>query len=1096
MHLLPRDLHDINDGDEAVDLGQTPGDMVFLSFSDSELTLVATQYEKFNKDFPSLRCAPLAQLKHPYSIDLYLENVVSHAKIIVVRLLGGKDYWRYGVEQLSILAKRKNILLAIIPGDIVADDRLTAASTLSSEILNTMWSYFQDSGPENIHSFLCYCSYLLGGEHAWNKSASVKNAGYCLEASHTNASASARAMIVFYRSLYLADDFKPIEIMAEELFKRDFSVLSIYVTSIKEPNSEIFLTHAINDHKPDIIINTTAFSSRKETGCVLELAQSIILQAALSTSSKESWEASARGANTSDLAMNIVLPEIDGRILTRAISHKKQMLLTGACQLTRTFHDPERSRISFVADYAKKWHDLRSKQNFAKKIALIFSNYPSRQGRSGYALGLDTPESAVNILNSLSEAGYSFNKDTFTNKNITDMMMGHHTARININNYKEWQKHLPSEFIEKVNAVWGPPEKDSSFMHQSFIISAMINDNLIVSLQPGRGDGKNIQENYHDLNIPPRHAYIAFYLWLRFELNIDAIIHMGAHGTLEWLPGKSVFLSDTCTPELILGATPVIYPFIVNDPGEAAHAKRRSSAVTIGHLTPKLIQSDLYDAALTLETLLDEYTQASSLDIKRSKLLAKNILREAETSGLAIEAGITENSNTEESLANLDKWICDLKEMRIGDGLHIFAHSDNEFDRAISAENEKKSLLSALAGKFVEPGPGGALSRGRADVLPTGRNIYCIDPRQTPTRTAYDIGRKAAHEVITHYLQQHGDYPRNIMLDLWGSATIRTGGEDFAQALALLGVIPLWDPSTSRVTGFEILPQSRCEFPRVDVTLHVSGLFRDMFPGLIEIFFDAVKAISKLDEAPSFNPLVNISDQERIFGVAEGAYEIGVSARINSCESPNCDDLAQTYLHNVGHAITRSGGSYPAWEIFSKRVSQTDIHVHTNDTADFDVFSGPAFVDFEGGFSAANRYLHGKADCLHVDATNPDNLKIRSLEQEISKTVRMKIANPRWLAGQMKHGYRGAAEIAESIDNFYAFAVTSNYTYNHQFDLIFNAIIADEGVRYFIEKNNLPAYEAIESVFRRAIDQNLWQTRRNSVQHMMDKKGSDNDVRS
>ena len=408
---------------------------------------------------------------------------------------------------------------------------------------------------------------------------------------------------------------------------------------------------------------------------------------------------------------------------------------------------------------------------------------------------------------------------------------------------------FPKSFAQSVEARWGAPQDDPACVNGAFRFSCIESGKLVVAFQPDRGVRAERRESYHDVEAAPRHAYVAFYLWLRSHHHMDALIHLGAHGTLEFLPGKSVMLAPDCAPEALLGPTPVIYPFIVNNPGEAAQAKRRLAAVTIGHMTPPLQDAQLYDDAARLEQMLDEYAQSAALDPSRAKRVAGAILDEAQRCGLAQECGAAARQDEAEALSRLDAWLCDVKELRIGDGLHVFGRAETaEPMRKACAQAEIAALLAALSGRFVEPGPAGAPSRGRQDVLPTGRNLFCIDPRHAPTRSAYDIGQRAAQEVMTRHAREHGDWPRALVLDLWGSATIRTGGEDFAQALALLGVEPLWDDATGRVSGFEIVPAARRDFPRVDVTLHVSGVFRDMFPGLVALFHDAVQAVAALDE--------------------------------------------------------------------------------------------------------------------------------------------------------------------------------------------------------------------------------------------------------
>jgi cobaltochelatase CobN len=1081
MHLLARDLHGLDDAGAAVDLEQTPADIVFLSFSDSELGLLARVHDEDAASRPSLRCASLAQLKHPFSVDLYLDKVARHARLVVVRLLGGKEYWPYGVEQLAALSRAQGFTLAIVPGDGLDDPRLREASTLAPRDCARIWSFFQDGGAENMRALLGFVASLVGMPAPWRESARIESAGYCLAARRTAGADARRALLVFYRSLFLADDYAPIIALADALSARGVAVEAAFVPSLKESASEAFLREAIGAFKPDVIVNTTAFSARGAKGAVLDLADAPVLQAALATSSREAWAASKRGANGADLAMNIVLPEVDGRVFTRAISFKAPAGALLASQFAQTRHTPEPSRIAFVAELAANWAGLRRKANHEKSLALILSDYPARRGRGGYAIGLDTQASVEAIVEALSAGDYDVGETGPPRDLMRALEDSRRCARLPLDEYRRLFDELPREFANSVREAWGEPGQDLGCRDDAFHFSCFELGKLVIALQPDRGARAERRETYHDADAPPRHGYVAFYLWLRHRRAIDALIHLGTHGTLEWLPGKSAMLGEDCAPEAVLGPTPLIYPFIVNDPGEAAQAKRRACAVTIGHLTPPLEQAQLYDDAARIEQMLDEYANAAALDPRRAKLVAGAIMDEAERTGLGAECGVTRGAD---ALSKLDAWLCDMKEMRIGDGLHVFGRArDGDAMREACAKAEMSALLRALDGRFIEPGPAGAPSRGRVDVLPTGRNLFCIDPRHVPTRVAHDIGRRAASEVMTRHAQEHGDWPRAIMLDLWGSATIRTGGEDFAQALALLGVIPLWDNATARVIGFEIEPMAKRDFPRVDVTLHISGLFRDMFPGLIALFHDAASAVAALEEEADANPLTQFRDGplDRIFGAAPGAYGLGLGERISRGCWTTREDLGAAFLDAGGHAYDRAGESAPARENFAARVAGADALVHAQDMAEVDVLAGPAFAEFEGGFAAANRALGGAAALVHLDATRPANLHARSLQDEIARVLRARVANPRWLEGQMRHGHRGASEIAEAIDNLFAFAALGDFVTDAQFDLAFAATIGDESVREFILAENPRAHEAIARAFNEALTRGLWRSRRNSV---------------
>ncbi len=575
-------------------------------------------------------------------------------------------------------------------------------------------------------------------------------------------------------------------------------------------------------------------------------------------------------------------------------------------------------------------------------------------------------------------------------------------------------------------AAWGDPADDRDAIDGAFQFRFVRLGKLIVAVQPDRGDASSRKGDYHNLNLPPRHAYVAFHFWLTRKEKVEAIIQLGAHGTLEWLPGKAVALSETCAPEVLLGATPVIYPFIVNNPGEAAQAKRRISAVTIGHLTPPLIAAGSYGATLELEGLFDEFAEAQALDPRRARAIAALILERGRESGLLKECA-ADGKPPEEALLALDAWLCDMKEMRIGDGLHVFGRSPESADGfagldldaaardtlservAASGAAESLGLLRALGGRFVPPGPAGAPARGRLDVLPTGRNLYAIDPRAAPTRNAWEIGRRAAEEICKRYAQDHGEWPKRIVLDLWGSATMRTGGDDLAQAFALIGCRPTWDAASTRVSGFEVLPLAMLGRPRVDVTLRISGLFRDVFPSQIALFAAAVRAVAALEESAEDNPLAGLQGETlaRIFGAAPGSYGVGLGSRIARGEWTERSELAEAYLAATSHAYEGEGEAREAAAEFRTKVARAEAFVHAQDLPGQDALDADALAEHEGGFAAAAAETGANPALYHLDSTVPGSPKIRTLGQEIARSLRGRAANPRWLQGQMRHGHRG-----------------------------------------------------------------------------------------
>jgi cobaltochelatase CobN len=1102
MHVPRIEVRSLDETVEAVDLGQTPAEVVFLSFSDSDLNALARAYETAPEPRPTLRIASLAALRHPFSIDLYLERVCANAKLVVARVLGGADYWRYGVDELAALSRRRGVKLALLPGDRRPDARLDAASTLGSGAVQQIWRYFGEGGAQNMAACLAWFAAEIGAAAVAPPPAPVSAFG-CFDGACFEAGPSApHALIVFYRSMVLADDVAPIEALAGALRDKGFATTSVFVTSLKDEAALQGLRAFLARRPFDVVLNATAFSARLDTAeaTALDGLDAPVIQVVLAGVSLEAWRASLRGLGPTDLAMHVALPEIDGRILSRAISFKAARRPDACTEFGAVAHQPLADRVDFVAELASRWMNLRRKAPADKRLACVLPDYPSRGGRTGYAVGLDTPASAVAICETLRAAGFDIACKLDALSLIAALAEGPLEPTLSLAEYEAELASTPPEFRRSLLVAWGDPAEDRDAIGGAFCFRYLRLGELIVATQPDRGDASSRKGDYHDLNLPPRHAYVAFHFWLTRKENVDAIIQLGAHGTLEWLPGKAVALSETCAPEVLLGPTPVVYPFIVNNPGEAAQAKRRVGAVAIGHLTPPLVAAGSHGAALELEGLFDEFAEAQGLDPRRARAIAALILERGRESGLLKECA-AEGKPPEEALVALDAWLCDLKDMRIGDGLHVFGRSPESVDSfaagldldaaaketlseraAACGSAESLGLLRALGGRFVAPGPAGAPARGRLDVLPTGRNLYAIDPRAAPTRNAWEIGRRAAEEVLARYAQDHGDWPKRIVIDLWGSATMRTGGDDFAQALALIGCRPTWDVSSTRVSGFEVLPLAMLGRPRVDVTLRISGLFRDVFPSQIALFAAAVRAVAALEESADDNPLAGLeaASLARIFGAAPGAYGIGLGSRIARGDWAERSELAEAYLAATSHAYDGGGEALEAAAAFRARIAGAEAFVHAQDLPGQDALDADAFAEHEGGFAAAAAEAGASPALYHLDSTTPGAPKVRGLAQEIARALRGRAANPRWLQGQMRHGHRGAAEIAQSLDNLFCFAALTDAVESEQFDLMFDATLGDDAVRAFLVGANRLAACHMAGVFEEAARRCFWLTRRNS----------------
>ncbi len=1114
MHLLFREAHSLDEIDAAIDLGQSPADMVFLSFADTDLAAATVACQERGEELPTLRLANIGRLRHPLSVDVYVDEVIARSRIVVARLLGGFEYWRYGIEEIARVCAESDIPLALVPGDGRPDPRLAELSTVPPEALDRLDRCFGEGGPHNVGLALEHMATLAGlGPAPTAQLRPVPRFGEHSLAPEPEPGA-ATAIIVFYRAYLLAGDIAPLEELAARLFERGIRPVGLYVDSLKEPETAAYIAGRLREIRPDLVLNATAFSARRDdSGSPLDAAGVPVLQLMLAGSSRDAWAESARGLSQSDLAMQIVLPELDGRLSSTAISFKSEDAREDRLEYARTSHAPDPGGVALAAEQAARWIRLARSPRGERRIGMVLSDYPAA-GQLAHAIGLDTIESGVEIVSLLREAGYEVAPDVSSLDLVAALCEAPPRPVLDIAVYRRLFRTLPEAARARIVEVWGPPEDDPAVEDGTFFLRYGRFGRMVAAIQPDRGRVIERKTLYHDPDAPPRHAYVAFYLWLRCVEDIDAMIHLGAHGTLEWLPGKAVAVSEACFPAALLGGIPVAYPFIVNNPGEAAAAKRRLGAVTIGHLTPPLKAAGSHGAALELERLIDEYASADGLDKRRTALLRDDILERADALGLLEECGAGREMSEDDRLARLDAYLCDVKDLQIRDGLHVFGRipsagrraallealqrnapetlaADLEVRLDACAASERRALLDTLDGRFVEPGPAGAPTRGRGDVLPTGRNMFTIDTRSVPTHSAMVLAKRTGDELIRRHLQEKGDWPRSLMIDLWGSATMRTGGEDLALALVLVGTEPVWNEGSSRVTGFEIVPVDRLGRPRVDVTLRISGLFRDAFEAQIAMFDAVVRAIGRRQESGDLNPLAgfagNLEDEAfrqattRIYGAAPGAYGAGVSALIETRAWSARDDLGNSYLVSSASAYGQGLDGRPDPQGFSDRVRSADGLIHAQDHREVDLLDSTDFAAHEGGFVAAANSLGNEPEVYHVDTAQPGEPRARTLTEEISRIVRGRASNPAWIAGMMRHGYRGGAEIARSVEGVFAFAATLPDRLDRQFDGIFDATLGNGEVDAFLKEINPAARGAMIDRFNEALDRGLWQPRRNST---------------
>jgi len=1251
MHLLAAQPGTVMDGDEAIDLGQTPGDIIVLSAADSELKSLAwAQNLKLGRgeNSPSLRLASILHLNHNMSVDLYCDDIVSNAKLVVVRLLGGRGYWPFGVERIVEICRDKKISLALLPGDDQPDQELSELSSLGVEPLYKLWQYFVGGGPGNALQFLNYAASLIGENENWLEPTPLPRAGLywpgletpTLETLTPHWETDGQSVaIVFYRALVQAGNLAAVDALIQSLSHLGLNPVPVYVASLKDPVAAAMLETVLLKTTPDVILNATGFAvsmpgnERTKTPFdVLPGAPPVVLQVVFSGGTEADWRQSTRGLSARDIAMNVALPEVDGRVLSRAVSFKAGTVRDENCQIDIVHYQPTQDRIDFVTELAARWITLKTTAVQNRRVALILANYPNRDGRLGNGVGLDTPGATMTMLKAMRDNGYYTgplpkNGDALIERmqsgptnDFKDLKNRTVTETLSMADYQIFFASLSDAVQKSVIDRWGPPDDDPFYISGDvdcghFAISAYRVGHVAIALQPARGYNINPTETYHSPDLVPPHSYFAFYAWVRHEFSAHAIVHMGKHGNLEWLPGKALALSSDCFPEAALGPWPNLYPFIVNDPGEGTQSKRRTGAVVIDHLTPPLTRAESYGPLRDLEQLVDEYYEAAGVDPRRLKVLKKDILALCRATGIDDDCAMETGDDDDQALSKLDNFLCELKEMQIRDGLHIFGISpsgrlltdllvalvrvprgsgkdgDQSLHRAIADDlklgfdplhmtpgdawhgpqpdilkqiltndvwrsngdaveriellasklvaGEQKpdeswiativvlekmsshirpsveacgvaeidGLLTGLSGHFVEPGPSGAPTRGRPDVLPTGRNFYSVDTRTVPTPAAWTLGWKSATLLMERHLQDTGDWPKTLAISAWGTSNMRTGGDDIAQALALMGVKPTWDAASRRVTGFEIMPSSVLGRPRVDVTLRISGFFRDAFPGLIDLFDSAVRDVAELDEDEETNPLAARIQQDtdtfvksgvdektakiqaayRVFGSKPGAYGAGLQALIDEKGWTDESDLARAYVMWGGYAYGGGTDGDAQHGLFENRLKSVDAVLHNQDNREHDILDSDDYYQFEGGMTAAISHLSGtRPTVYHNDHSRPENPRIRTLDEEIARVVRARAANPKWIEGVMRHGYKGAFEMTATVDYLFAFAATTGAVKDHHFDQLFEAYIGDDDVRAFMQNHNPAALKEMAERFKEAADRHLWRTRLNSSHDLLE----------
>ncbi|MFG5775489.1 cobaltochelatase subunit CobN [Comamonas sp. J-3] len=1230
-------------------LEQTPAAIVVLSAADTTLALLAQAYAQLQagldgEQLPTLRLANLMHLRQPASVDLYVDEVLQHAQVIVIDHLGGESYWPYGTERVGELCRAQRKPLLMFSGDTSEDLNLLQKSTASQEHCRQLWRYLREGGLANAREFVRYLwQAFLGGEQAALPPRPLPLAAI-YHPLHDDASVqhwqapgpwqwqvgAPVVLVLFYKAHLQSGNTQVFQVLCEKLLAAGMNPLPLALLSLKDATCLATLHALCESENVALILNTTAFSQASlDTPGDHALAGDVpVLQVILSGGNQEAWLADAHGLQPRDIAMHVAMPEVDGRIITRAISFKGLAYRSELTQSDVVQYQPHLERLGFVVELARRWCELRRKPHADKRLALVLANYPTKEGRIGNGVGLDTPASVIEILQALRQHGYTLAEIPANGDALMEQLQSGITNEpdswqlrpawqsLALADYQQHFASLPQANQQAVLQRWGAPEQDPMLRNGRFMLAGLRLGNIFVGIQPARGYHLDALASYHDPDLVPPHYYLAFYHWLRQGWQADALVHVGKHGNLEWLPGKSVALADTCWPDLALGPMPHLYPFIVNDPGEGTQAKRRAQAVIVDHLMPPLTRAESYGPTRDLERMVDEYYEAATLDRKRAQLLRKQILEHIVRHDLHQDLGLAAPRSEQEEqllLNKTDAYLCELKEAQIRDGLHVFGcspvgrlerdtllalarhpvgsgkGSQQSLVRALAQDlalgegfdpldadwaapwqgarpallaqvdaspwrntgdtrerlellalqllqapeqalpllalhnaamdntqavlqrveqdlrprlsacgpQELLQLLRGLDGRFVPAGPSGAPSRGRPDVLPTGRNFFSVDTRAVPTQTSWTLGWKSAQLLVEKYAQEQGEYPVSLGLSVWGTATMRTGGDDIAQAFALLGVRPTWADGSWRVSDFEVLPLAVLGRPRVDVTLRVSGFFRDAFSNVIRLFDAAVQKVAALEEeSEADNPVrarvlreaeqlqqqgmeagdARLHAGMRVFGAKPGSYGAGLQGLIDGRNWENDADLASAYRNWGAYAYGQNLEGMAVPETFVRRLSKLQLVVHNQDNREHDLLDSDDYYQFQGGMAAAVRHFSGQQPALYFgDHSNPQAPRMRTLQEEISRVLRSRVTNPKWIDGVKRHGYKGAFEIAATVDYLFAFDATAQVVRDDQYARVTDAFVADADTRQFMQQHNPQAFHGLCERLLEAVQRGLWQ---------------------
>ncbi|MFN6551927.1 cobaltochelatase subunit CobN [Mycolicibacterium septicum] len=1147
-----------------------------------------------------------------------LEELLDGADIAVIRILGGYRAWQDGID--TVVAS--GLPTVVVSGEQAPDAELMGHSTAPQGAALQTHIYLAQGGLENLtnlHSFLSDTLLMTGFGFAapvttpsWGV---LERAAAESEDPAEPAQGRPAVAVLYYRAQQLAGNTGYVEALCDAVEQAGGRALPVFCASLRTAEPELLelLSTA------DVLVTTVLAAGGATPAAVgaggnddswnvahLAALDIPILQGLCLTSSRSDWADNDDGMSPLDVATQVAVPEFDGRIVTVPFSFKE----IDSEGLISYVADPE--RCARVAGLAVRHARLRSIPAADKRVAVVFSAYPTKHARIGNAVGLDTPASAVALLRTMCDAGYDIGEaagpgdlativdsgdgDALIHSLIerggqdpdwlTDEALAANPIRVPAEDYRAWFATLPAELADAVVEHWGPPPGEL-FVDRSrdpegeIVIAAIQAGNVVLIVQPPRGFGENPVAIYHDPDLPPSHHYLAAYRWLDSSFpgsfKADAVVHLGKHGNLEWLPGKTLGMSASCGTDAALGDLPLIYPFLVNDPGEGTQAKRRAHATLVDHLIPPMARAETYGDIAKLEQLLDEHANVSALDPGKLPAIRQQIWTLMRAAKMDHDLGLEDRPDEEsfdDMLLHVDGWLCEIKDVQIRDGLHVLGQKptgageldlvlailrarqlfggeqtvpglrqalglteDGSDDRAAvdaaeagarelvaalqesgwdasavekitdnpevarilrfaatevvprlaGTSGEIDQVLRALAGGFIASGPSGSPLRGLVNVLPTGRNFYSVDPKAVPSRLAWETGVAMADSLLDRYRTDYGRWPQSVGLSVWGTSAMRTAGDDIAEVLALLGVRPVWDDASRRVVNLEPIDLAELGRPRIDVTVRISGFFRDAFPHVVTMLDDAVALVAGLDESAEDNyvrahsqaDLAEHGDQRRattrIFGSKPGTYGAGLLQLIDSRNWRDDADLAEVYTAWGGFAYGRGLDGAPAADDMNRAYRRIAVAAKNTDTREHDIADSDDYFQYHGGMVATVRALTGQAPAAYIgDNTRPDAVRTRTLSEETNRVFRARVVNPRWISAMRRHGYKGAFEMAATVDYLFGYDATAHVMADWMYERLSAEYVLDDENRKFMSESNPWALHGMAERLLEAAGRGMW----------------------